>query len=315
MLRKNRLIKSSHGSVKFTNIKILKLKLNFFYFFLLMIISLSHYAYSQPGELNDELKGEKAIRKLKAERARFVYKSMKPHFIVDASAMMAFLETDLAFVSNQNPFGAKISLENSLGLDDAKPLFSLVVEYRISQRSNIYGTYYGLHRESSAVVENDIPFLDIIIPKGTQISSYFSTYMASLGYMFTILNKEQTFFGAYLNLTLMNVKTGVSANGTPINKNVQLYAPLPTIGLIARFDLNDWFGLSANVGTFSVKVSDFQARINNASIMADFTATKWLTLKAGYHTFDLDVTFFKQNHDITVDYLFRGPAIGLLFRF
>ena len=186
---------------------------------------------------------------------------------------------------------------------------------RITPRSGIIGSYYRIHRKKIYTPKQDIPFLDKIIPKDTEVDVYFNTNVVSFGYLFTIVEDKKSYLAAYLNIYLMSLKTGVASQGITLNENVSFLAPLPNFGLVTIFKVTKWLDFRSKFGIFYLRLDDFCGKINDFSISAKFNAYKWLGINLSYKVFDVSMLFYTGEIKTIADYNFRGPALGLSLNF
>lgn len=176
-------------------------------------------------------------------------------------------------------------------------------------------TYYGINREKSWQIDKDIIFLNDTIHAGSNTKAYFNTQVISTGYLFAVLKDPNSFLGAYLNIYMMMLNTGVKSDLLNINSGVKMTAPLPNFGLVAMFKLTNWLNMDANIGFFSLHTKTFGGTIYNLNISFLFNATKWLGFNLSYQEFDINVFFPSNTINTNIDYNFRGPALGVQVKF
>jgi hypothetical protein len=179
----------------------------------------------------------------------------------------------------------------------------------------IYVNYYGINRTEDHETEQDIIFHSDTIPAGTKSKVFFNTQVVSMGYLLSLKQDPNAFLGAYFNLYVMWLKTGVYSDIGNIDTEVSFAAPLPNFGLVAMFRLNSWLHLEGNVGFFSLKMDDFDGTLFDFNMSLNFKPLHWLGLSVSYQEFDIRVGFPFESIYTTVDYNFRGPAVGLNFTF
>jgi hypothetical protein len=125
---------------------------------------------------------------------------------------------------------------------------------------------------------------------GTSINTYFYTNIYSFGYLFTILDKNNTYLGAFANLYIMNVRTGIKSEPRDYWQEYQILAPLPFFGMIVDIELVKWVHLSGSIGTLYINdINGFGSTINDFSILLSFFPAKWLVMNVGYQSFNLNV--------------------------
>ena len=229
---------------------------------LLLVMCLAISLNSIGQERNISTATDTVSKKEKRKEAKKEF-SLKPRFRLNVSGVYSFLDTYIRFETPNNVLGVKISLEENLGLVNSKSFATSSFTYRITRRSGIYTSYYGLNRNTTYITNNDIPYLDEMIAQGSEINDYFNTQVASLGYMYSILAEHDTFLGAYFNIYFMTLKTGVNSNEINLNEEIKLMAPLPNIGLVMYFKIYKWLGLGANMGTFFLSTQGLSGKLYN----------------------------------------------------
>lgn len=281
-------------------------------FFILLILLFDLPSYCQKSKVNTV--ADTISKKEKRKEAKKEI-NLKPRFRLNIGGVYSFLDTYIRFETPDNVLGVKISLEDNLGLVNSKSLVVSSLTCRITRRSGIYASYYGLNRNTTYTMNKDIPYLDELIPQGSEINAYFNTQVGTLGYLYSILTKQEAFLGAYLNVYLMTLKTGVHSNEINLNKEITLLAPLPNIGLVMYFKMYKWLGLGANIGAFYLNTDGLSGKLYNFNVDLTFTATRWLGFSLGYTTFNIQVNFPEQNYNTEIGYNFRGPSAGVFFKF
>jgi hypothetical protein len=276
----------------------------------ILIQCLTEATFAQKFHHEDSLTREQT-KKLKREEFR---KNTQRYFFKFA-AVNARLDTKVEFDILDELLTAKVGLEDNLGLPGKRTFFTAEFIHRITPASGIYVNYYGINRTEHYETERDIIFLSDTIPAGTKSKIFFNTQVVSMGYLLSLKQDPNAFLGAYFNLYLLWLQTGVSSDIGSIDTKVNFAAPLPNFGLVAMFRLNSWMHLEGNVGFFSLKMDDFDGTLFNFNMSLNFKPTNWLGLSVSYQEFDIRVGFPFESIYTTVDYNFRGPALGVNFTF
>jgi len=181
-------------------------------------------------------------------------------------AVNARLDTKVEFDILDDLLTAKVGLEDNLGLPGKRAFLTAVFIHRFTPASGIYVNYYGINRTENHVTKLDIIFHKDTIPKGTASSVFFNTQVLSTGYLLSLTQDPNAFLGAYFNMYVMWLKTGVNSDIGNIDTEVSFAAPLPNFGLVAMFRLNSWLHLEGNVGFFSLKMNDFDGTLFDVNI-------------------------------------------------
>ena len=261
--------------------------------------------------IRDDSLSHKQERKIKRED----FKKTQQRYFLNLETVYARLYTEAAFELVDGFLTAKIGLEDNLGLPGQRTFFTGTFMHRFTPASGLYARYYGINRRENKVTEEDFIFLDDTIPAGTSSTAYFNTQVISAGYLLSIKQDPNMFLGAYFNIYLIWLETGVESDIGNINAKLDYAVPLPNFGLLAMFRLKEWLFLEGTIGFFSLKLEDFDGSLFDFSARLVFKPTKWLGINLNYQEFDIRVNFPFEDINTTIEYNFRGPGIGLNFSF
>jgi hypothetical protein len=263
----------------------------------------------------DSISKKEWRREQRLER-RLALKQSDERLIVHGNFIYAFLSTTVTFeVGDRGILSAKLGLENNLGLDDHEFFVSSSAVYRLTPKSGIGVNYYGLSRSVTTITDQDYIFLRDTVPSGSSSRAFFNTRVFSMGYVYTLVENPNTFLGAYFNLYIMGVATGIRSDGLRINEQADVTAPLPNFGILGSFNLSPRCQIDSKLGYFSLNMPDFGGRLSNFSVNFIYYPWKWLGLSFGYEKFELRVNFEEELVNTIVEYHFRGPAFGVKMTF
>ncbi len=260
-------------------------------------------------ERKAERKKEKAdgIKMLKENHARFLIKY---------DLIFANLKTRVTVNGPKGILNLSLSLEDNLGLPSQSSFSSLAFVYRITKRSGLYLNYYGINRSEDVVAQDDLYFLGDTIPAGSGINSYFNTQIVSVGYMVSALINPDAYLGFYANLYVISLKTGFSSKSGSKGENLILTMPLPNFGFVGSFRLTKHVMFYGSMGLFSLNTEDYGGLISNFNVSLGYIPLRWLSINLSYTEFNIRVyNNLGKEIDAVVEYNFRGPAIGLAFKF
>jgi hypothetical protein len=255
---------------------------------------------------------KKKIRKESRKQSR---KELPDRLWVGLYGTYAFINSSARFEGPNSILSVNIDLEEHLGLRSEKMIYYGTFVYRFTPRSGINAMYYSLNRNTDRILKEDIIFLGDTIPKGIVVSAYMNTSIISIGYLFSIIADENSFFGAFVNVYLANIKVGISSDVFEVKRSTQYYAATPNFGLLASFKLKQWMSISGGIGFFFLDTEDWSAAFQDLQITADFFPVKWLGLSVGYQAFDIRGTFQENKYTAHLNYSIKGPAFGIKFRF
>ena len=279
----------------------------------ILAVSISHAQQSVPeGQVyTDTIINKKEKRK--KERAELKQSNLR-HFIFLGS-VYAWLKTQVSFELLDGLLSANIGLEENLGFIDKRIFYTGAYVYRATPRSGLYVQYYGINRSRIWTNKNEFIFLRDTIPSGLKTTAYFNTQVVSAGYLLSLLKAPEAFLGAYFNVFVIFLRTGVRSDIGNIDLGFKLDAPLPNFGLIAIFRLTRWLYFDANFGYFSLNAKYFGGAIFDLDVGLTVAVTKWLGLSVAYQEFDVNIYFPNKIVNTVVDYNFRGPSFVLRANF
>ena len=256
-------------------------------------------------------------KELRKEEKRKARKEIESRFFINFKTTYAFLKTQLQFTTPQGLLSFHVGLENNLGLEDNSWFISGSFIYRISPKSGLFGMYYGLKRQSTHTVTEDIIFPEDTIKAGSCISPFFTTYVYSFGYLLSLLDTKKSFLGIFFNVYMMDIKTGIKSDfNTNHDLNYRFLAPLPNLGLVMNFRFTKWFHLYGEFGTFFINnINGIGVSVHDMELYANFMPTKWLGLSIGYQGFNVNVTSYVHDYKMDITYSFKGPSAGISLKF
>jgi hypothetical protein len=213
-------------------------------------------------------------------------------------------------------FHAVVGLENNLKLPDNSVIASGSFFWRFTPGSGLYINYYGLNRQVSHTTGHDLPWGGDTIPAGTDYNFFFNTQVISAGYVFSILKSPQAYLGAYFNVYMMLIRTGFTGENLQLtDASLNATVPLPNVGLITLFRLTHWLELSGNIGVFTLYTDALGGYIQDIKLALVFKVTPWMAFSASYKKFFVHALFPRTAVNTVVEYDFKGPAAGIVFKF
>ena len=279
------------------------------------IFILTLFCAAASAQHEDPVQTDSLSKKEMRREHREAFRKDNKQIFFSFSGVYADLNTKASFDLLDGFLTANVGLESNLGLPNKKSFFTGSLMYRITPSSGVYAHYYGINRAEAYVTKEDIIFLGDTIPAGSEARAYFNTQVVSAGYLLSLLKDPNAFLGAYFNIYVMSLGTGVSSDLGNIDAKVYLTAPLPNFGILADFKLNDWLYLGGNIGFFSIYLDEFGGSLYDLNARLTFKPAHWLGLHVSYQEFDIRVEFPFEGIQTAIDYNFRGPAFGINLMF
>ncbi len=258
----------------------------------------------------------KSERKKKKAEGIKLLKDNHSRFLIKYDLVFADLKTRLTVNGPKGILNLSLSLEDNLGLPSRASFSSMAFVYRATLKSGLHINYYGINRSDDIVTQEDLYFLGDTIPAGSGINSYFNTHIVSAGYIFSALIKPDAYLGFYANLYVIFLKTGYITKNGSRSEELITAMPLPNFGFVGSFKLTKWLLFYGSIGVFSLNTEDYGGIINNYNLSLGFIPARWLAINLSYSEFNIRIyDNIEREIDATVEYNFRGPAIGLTIKF
>jgi hypothetical protein len=263
-----------------------------------------------------EKSDRKEERKKKKAEGKRLLKETHSRFLLSYDYVFANLKTRVTFSGPNGILNLSLSLEDNLGLSSMASFSSLAFVYRITRRSGLYANYYGINRNKTFTSQKELIFLGDTIPAGSSVTTYFNTQIASAGYVFSALSNPDAYLGFYVNIYVIFLKTGFDAKNRSRRADLEYTMPLPNIGFIGTFRLTKWLLFNGSLGVFSLNTKYYGGIIYDLSLSLGFQPTTWMALNLTYKEFSIEIyDNINKKIDAIVEYNFKGPAIGLTFKF
>jgi hypothetical protein len=255
-------------------------------------------------------------KKKKAEGIKLL-KESHSRFLISYDYVFSKLKTRVTFNGPNKILNLSLGLEDNLGLNKYASFSSIAFVYRITKHSGLYANYYGINRSKTFTAQEDLFFLGDTIPAGSSINTYFNTHIVSAGYIYSALTNPDAYLGFYANLYVIFLKTGIAANNESRGSELNYTMPLPNIGFVGSFKLTKWLLFHGALGVFSLNTENYGGLIYDLSIALGFKPAKWVAINLSYKEFNIRLynNNIEQQIDAIVEYNFKGPAIGLIFKF
>ena len=160
--------------------------------------------------------------------------------------------------------GTNIDLTNTLGVDTSTDAFRLDGLYRFNDRHAIGLSWYRVGLSGEKSTNEQIQIRDQIVQAGaaTQTSLSFNIYR--LLYNYSFYRNEKVELGVSPGLYMMKTNFNFAAQGTINNVvatstvvNEQLTLPLPSIGLVANYNITPKLQFQSRYDFFYLTVGDY----------------------------------------------------------
>lgn len=223
---------------------------------------------------------------------------------VDADGPNQALSTDVDF-------------EQDLNLDKDEILPSVTAGARFG-KVIVGADFYKLKRTGDISLAREITFDDVTYPVSAQLESGFDSDIYRLTVGYALVQTPTLEIGAALGAHVTKFEFSVSGAGSAGGPGVQaetrrrdVLAPLPTLGLFGTWKAAPRLELNARVDYLSLKIDDYDGRLVNAQLGANYAIFPNVAIGAVYRYVDYRIGIEKTRWDGRIRYRLKGPALVL----
>ncbi len=212
--------------------------------------------------------------------------------------------------------GTSLDLEKDLGLDRSAVLPAVEIGWRINDDWVLNGEFYALGRRSERRLEREIMVGETTYPVNARLAAGFDSDIYRLTVTNLLFQRPKFELGAALGVHMTDFALFVEGEGSVgaeigavRRESRTLFAPLPTIGGVFRWEPGPRWLVSANVDWLSLSLGDYSGRLINAEGAVAYRL--WRRVDAGVQLRRVDyrVDVSRQRWDGRVRYRLTGPAV------
>jgi hypothetical protein len=160
--------------------------------------------------------------------------------------------------------GTNIDLTNTLGVDSSTDAFRLDGLYRFNDRHAIGLSWYRVGLSGSKSLNEQIQINDQTIAAGASTTTSLNFNIWRLLYNYSFYRNDKVELGVSPGLYMMQTKFSFSGQGTVNNVvgastivNEQLTLPLPSIGLVANFNITPKLQFQSRYDFFYLTINNY----------------------------------------------------------
>lgn len=241
-----------------------------------------------------------------------------PRFWLEAGVYLPEAETEIGLFEPDRSRGTLISLEDQLGFETSASSIDVTLGAKIDERFFAEASVFALRRSTAATLDEAIEIEDVIYPLGAQVDSDFETdvFRLSLGYRFVRKDNWEmaAMVGAHLTDFAFRV-VGEATVGPDRRREVEsgrtVLAPLPVVGLQAKYRPAKWLELRARGDIFDIEIGNYDGRLVNLEASATAAITANLAAGVALRSTDYRVRVNASRYAANLDYSFDGLRLFL----
>jgi hypothetical protein len=212
--------------------------------------------------------------------------------------------------------GAVIGLESLFGVENQVTTVRLDGWYRFGKKNRIAWTYWASSREGLSTYDGDtIEIGEIVIAPGDTVAVKDNSQLIAVNWTYSFLNTEkyEAWLGAGLNFT--TIDTAIDVNIGELVGQAEEKAkgtiPVPTINFGGRWNFSKRVRMLFFSQLFGLKYGDYEGKLNNTRILAEWDITKHFGIGGGFERFAFEVDAEGENFRGSLDTSYTGLVLYL----
>ena len=173
-------------------------------------------------------------------------------------------DADVTFRGANSGVGANIDFTNTLGGGNSTNALRLDGLFRFNDQHAVGASWYRVGLSGQTTLNQQIQIADTIINAGASTQSSLSFNLYRLYYNYSFYHNDKVELAVSPGLYMMRTKFSLSAQGTINNVvssattiNEQLTVPLPSIGLVANYNITPKLQFQSRFDFFYLAVGDY----------------------------------------------------------
>jgi hypothetical protein len=212
--------------------------------------------------------------------------------------------------------GAVVGLESLFKVDDEVSTVRLDGWYRFGKKHRIAWTYWSTSRDGVSTYEGEtIEIGDTLIQDGDNIAVDDDSRLLAVNWTYSFLNtaKYEAWLGIGLNFSGLDTKIDVNVGGNnqEFEEEAKGTVPVPTINLGGRWNFSKRVRMLMFLQMFGLKYGDYEGRLNNTRILAEWDITKHFGIGGGFERFAFELDAESENFTGALDTSYTGLTIYL----
>jgi hypothetical protein len=199
-------------------------------------------------------------------------------------------DTIVRLEANNQPGGAYIDFNKTLGGETTETVFRLDGLYRFNKRHSIGLGWYALKFTGSKVLDREVDWAGQIYPVNTKVDSEINFEIYKLDYQYSLFHNDKVELGASFGFNVMKISTSVVAQGINQSGRRSVSAPLPIWGLFVDYKFTPRFSAYFSYQFFSVNFEDkTKGSIQDFLFGLEYRVVRNIALGFAYNKFGMQL--------------------------
>ena len=216
-------------------------------------------------------------------------------------------------VSSDVLVGAKLDLEDTLGIDDSKGVLRVDANYAFNPRHELRLGAFDLNRSGTRTIGEDLEIGEEVLPGGSTVDTEFGTTIVKLAYLYNFVADHRTMIGVSGGLHTMRINTAFKTQSGSVEESFKATAPLPVLGLHAEYALSRKWRMLGSIEFFQIDIAEFGGRLTDTQIAFEHDLFDHVGWGVAYNGFNMDADF-EGDGPLSADLVYQYQGVLLYLR-
>ncbi len=239
----------------------------------------------------------------------------EPKLILKLGLFLASVDTQLGARSQSSRSWFDTDFERDLGLRDRATLPFVELEWQLSDRWFFRLAYQRLARDGEGWFtfhrDNGNSFTEV----NTAVVSHFKSDVLQVGVGYTLITEEPWEAALMLGTHVTRLQAGIRTPDYSDDYHEAAWAPLPDVGLRARYRLNSRWRLEGRLHYAPMRIGRLEGELKSASASLEYQAGKSMGLGVGYAHSELRMDYRHEDYHADLEFSASGPLLYCSVRY
>jgi len=217
--------------------------------------------------------------------------------------------------ANDLPVGVYIDFAETLGGQTSASVARFDGLYRFNDKHSLGFSWYELRFKGFRDLQTEIDWGGEAYPIGTAVDSEINFDVYKVNYQYSVINSAEAELGGLIGLHIMKAGVGISATGIGQARSEAVTAPLPVLGLYARYNFTPRFSMYYNIQFFFIEYEDtINGGLQDSLIGLEYRLFRNFAAGVALNRFNMSLESKEEHSTLFVETRWRGAMLyGTLY--
>lgn len=212
--------------------------------------------------------------------------------------------------ANNAPVGAYIDFAQTLGGQTSASVGRFDGLFRFNDKHGLGFSWYALRFNGNRTLSADIDWGGATYPLGTTVDSELKFNIYKINYQYSLVNTSEVELGALAGLHVMDFSVGIDASGIGQARSDSVTAPLPVLGLYARYNFTPRLSSYFNYQFFFINYEDtIKGGLQDFLLGLEYRVSRHFAVGAAFNRFAMYLESKEDQATLYADSRWRGTML------